>query len=132
MGTCLQALQSALVHTTLHPSKADNSGTAIRSTQHWLTRTVNTLSAKSEVSEHQAAFTLLGHFIDTTTDSFSYMNPIEHVAFIKELLPQPKSGSTSTQKQRQRETKHKEDYEQEDDDDLSCWDEVQRNASIRN
>ena len=82
-GTAFQAIYTSLQHVKEYPSVAKDSGTDQRTTQHWLTRILNTLSVQSEVSDQQAAFALLGNTLDTYTETFSYFAPYEHLAFVQ-------------------------------------------------
>ena len=82
VGTALQAMHTSLEHIKKFPSTAPNTNTDERKTQHWLTRTLNTLSCQSELSDQQVAFSLLGNSTDICTETFTYLAPSEHVALI--------------------------------------------------
>ena len=84
LGTAIQALHTSLQHVHKYPSTAKNSNTDERITQHWLTRTLNTLACQAEVSDQQVAFGLLGFSVDMCSETFSYISPHEHVHLIQQ------------------------------------------------
>lgn len=72
MGACVLALADAQEHVAKYPSKADDAGTDpdVRTAQHLLTRTLNSLNSKMEISDTQAASALLGFPTEVTSDVF--------------------------------------------------------------
>lgn len=70
MGACVLALADAQEHVAKYPSRADDTGTDIRTAQHLLTRTLNGLNCKMEISDTQAASALLGFPTEVTSDVF--------------------------------------------------------------
>jgi hypothetical protein len=72
---CLTVLQKVREHVNLYPSKAANTGTEIRTVQHVLTRTLNKLNCLMEISDYQAAASLLALPSEITSDTFAYVSP---------------------------------------------------------
>ena len=62
------------------PSRASDSGSALRRTKHWLAHVRNTAAVRQEVCDTEALATLIGP-LDTliTTDSFTYYAPYDHI-----------------------------------------------------
>jgi len=90
MGTCLEAIQTAMKDVRVRPSQhPTESGQPLRTAQHWITRSLNILSSRSEVSDNQCAFCLLGNTMDTTSESFCYINPTEHVSYVLQHRNKP-------------------------------------------
>ncbi len=60
MGSVLSLCKAAFDHVIRHPSVADNTGTETRTSQHLLTRLLNSVNGKVEVSGTLATLALLG------------------------------------------------------------------------
>jgi hypothetical protein len=75
ISNCLTALEAANEHISKHPSKADDSTSnkTKRNTQYLFTRTLHQLYTSMEVSDTQAALTLLGMGSELCSDSFQYV-----------------------------------------------------------
>lgn len=117
MGTCIQAINSAIQEIKVRPSKADNSGTPIRTTQHWITRCLNKLTSKSEISDQQAAFSLLGNTTDTSSESYSYFMPKEHISLVSQQLIKRRKNMKNL-------TIDNQEEDNEDTNFLNSWDEL--------
>ena len=77
-NTALTAALSVLVeaerNVRVFPSVAEDSGTSKRTAQHFLTRVINSLSAKQELADSQAALLLLGQSNQFCSHGTAFMN----------------------------------------------------------
>ena len=81
LSQCLTILQKAREDVAMNPSKAKDSGTALRTIQHVLTRTLNKLNCLIEVSDYQVAASLLNLPSEITSESFAFVKPTACIAF---------------------------------------------------
>jgi hypothetical protein len=72
LTNCLPAILESARHIQKYPSVAEDSGTDHRSAQHWVTRTLNSLTGQSEYAQALCASTLLGYTSTICSHSFSY------------------------------------------------------------
>jgi len=72
---CLPILDEVLQHMKKHPSEATDSGTVARTVKHFLTRVINQMHLRMEISDWQVAAALLELPSMFTTEKFSYGNP---------------------------------------------------------
>lgn len=70
-----------------HPSVAPDTGTAKRTAQHLLTNTCNRITGAMEVSDQQAAMTVLGHTADLSSAPFWRCMVMPAVKYVQSLRP---------------------------------------------
>jgi hypothetical protein len=80
-------LLAAQNHITSHPSIAPDSGTSVRTAKHLLTNTCNRVLGAMEVSDQQAAMTVLGHTADLSSAPFWRCMVMSAVHYVQSLLP---------------------------------------------
>ena len=78
----LGVLLAAGDHCKKNPSKAEDAGTKKRDIQYVLTRTLNQLNLKMELSDYQVAASLLDLPSEFTSHAFSYVGQDAYLAFI--------------------------------------------------
>ena len=69
----LQTLDQARKYVEKHPSRAEDSGSIIRTTQHWLTRFLNALDNTMEVADTQAVGALFNLDTEICSECFVYV-----------------------------------------------------------
>ena len=78
----LLLLCSILSHVNKHPSKSPtDSGTNVRTAQHTFTRLLNQMNLKMEITDYQAAASLIGMPTEISSETFTYISPQHHLAF---------------------------------------------------
>ena len=82
LATCLTTLNEAHKHTQKHTSIAEDSGTDQRTSQHILSRTLNSLNKQMEVSDTQAVLGLLGVGSQIRSHHFHYYGAQDAVQFV--------------------------------------------------
>ena len=82
----LYALRAAHEHISKFPSRASDTGTQTRTTQHLFTRVINTLSRAIEVSDTQVALTLLNVPSLISSDSYVHFVPNYSINFINDQI----------------------------------------------
>lgn len=89
MQHCLECLREAELHVQQFPSKADDSGTDRRTAQHLLTRYVNNITSKYEVSSQIAAAALMSHqSFSTSFDTWwCFVWPFTEYSKVRKLFP---------------------------------------------
>jgi hypothetical protein len=97
-GNCLLALAASLDAVAKYPSKAKDTGTDKRTAQHVLTKVHNILFRHAEISDTQAALTLLGTRSEIASTNFAYFAAKHMVAGIKAELK--KNTAPATEKKR--------------------------------
>jgi hypothetical protein len=94
LDSCLQALNKAQQHIDNYPSAASNSGTDRRTVQHLFTRVLNQIYSHIEVSDSQAALSLLNMGCEITSDTFAYFGADHNVNFLNYEMALNKTGQT--------------------------------------
>ena len=130
---CLTVLHKAREHIKEHPSKADNTGTELRTVQHLLTRTLNKLNCLVEVSDYQVAAFLLSLPRKITSDTFTYTSPGACMAYQSYLLNKKEQNEAAffrlqeqlndIQDEQERQDQDEEEHQEDADfiDDSEDW-----------
>ena len=90
------SLLAAMDEILQHPSKAEGTGTCIRTGKHLAQRTVNTYSGSHEWSMPLMALALLGENIIVASELFRYIFPHANVSYVDSLLPSKSNSSNDT------------------------------------
>jgi hypothetical protein len=76
---------AAIDHIHAHPSVADNTGTDVRTGQHFATRVVNSLTAATEFSVPIMLLALRGRTSIVTSEAYWYLFPHDNVTYVERL-----------------------------------------------
>jgi hypothetical protein len=87
LKAALSMFISAKAYIDKHPSIASDTGTAKRTAQHLLTNTCNRITGAMEVSDQQAAMTVLGHTADLSSAPFWRCMVMPAVKYVQSLRP---------------------------------------------
>ena len=88
LSNCISVIKKAYDDVTTRPSKAADTGTDLRFAKHMNMRILNMLDTKMEISDTQAAAALLGMEAQVVTDIFWYINPSQHIEYVKICIAQ--------------------------------------------
>ena len=126
MGNCLTALNEASKHVKKYVSTAEDTGTKKRTTQHILSRVLNSMNRHMEVSDTQAVLALLNQGAPMCSDTFSYYAATAAVYYVTRLLYYNhmekqgyllENGLTVIEEEESNETDNNDDDDDDDGDD---------------
>jgi hypothetical protein len=92
LSASLVVLLDARKHIDKYPSVADDAGTAIRTTQHFLVRVLNSLSGMSEYGAPQAASVVLECPCTWVSHEFTYVFPHEILDWLAQWSDNPSTS----------------------------------------
>ena len=86
LSNCIPILKKTYDDILKRKSIAEDSGTDTRFAKHMGMRLLNQLDRKMEISDTQAMAALLEMGPQVSTDTYRYLNPFWHVAFVKQTI----------------------------------------------